>query len=288
MTLGKALQWATNTFSTHDIDESHIEARVLLGYVLKLSSAEIYTQIDQSLSQSQLKSFKQLVNRRLRREPTAYIINNKEFYGIDFYVDQRVLIPRPETELLVEEAVHFVNDRENNPAYPDSPVIIADIGTGCGAVAVSLAILLPDINVIATDISRPALEVAQYNSQHHQVEKQITFLHGNLLDTLSKPVDLIVANLPYIASSDLANLTPEIREFEPLIATDGGDRGIDYIHQLLAQVKDKVRNNGCLLMEIGQGQEEQLYPIIDKYVPGAQIELVQDLARINRVIKVNF
>ncbi len=287
MTLGQALQWAIHAFNQNNIDDSRLEARIILGYVLNLSHAEIFIQTDRCLSQSQFDSFQQLVNRRINREPTAYITNNKEFYGFNFYVDRHVLIPRPETELLVEQAIVYVNQRQSAPCYTGAPIIIADIGTGCGAIAVSLALILSNISIIATDISESALEVASINSHIHKVNQHIMFLQGNLLEPIIEPVDLIIANLPYIRTSELSGLAPEITGFEPLIATDGGYTGLDYISQLLAQAGNKVNHQGLLLIEIGNGQEHQLFPIIEKHFPDKEIQLLPDLNGINRVISIH-
>jgi len=288
MTLSQALQWAIHAFNNHGINDSHLEARVLLGHVLKLSHAEILTQSNLDLDQSQFDDFQELVNRRLRREPTAYIINNKEFYGFDFYVDSSVLIPRPETELLVEQAIDFVSERVNDPTYSGEKVIVADIGTGCGAIAITLALTLPNISIIATDISDAALKVALRNSRYHKVNKRITFLKGNLLEHLIEPVDLIVANLPYIKTSELESLPSEIANFEPIIATDGGNTGLDYICQLLGEAGDKIRRQGRLLLEIGHRQERQLFCIINERFPAKRFLLIPDLNGINRVIKIDF
>jgi release factor glutamine methyltransferase len=208
MTLTQALQQSACTLSVNGIEDSYIEARVLLGHITKLSPVQIYTQTEQTLSREQERDLSKLIERRLRREPTAYIVNRREFYGIDFYIDSRALIPRPETELLVDTALEFSKN-----TCPPSPPLIADIGTGCGAIAISLALNLPQSKIYATDISHSALEVARLNCEHHKVTRQVTLLQGNLLEPVPEPVDLIVANLPYVRSSELENLSPEITGF---------------------------------------------------------------------------
>ena len=287
MILGQALQQAATTFSLHNIEDSLLEARVLLGYILKLSPVEIHIQSDLTLSQGQIDSFQRLIRRRLHREPTAYIINHKEFYGIDFYIDQRVLIPRPETELLVEVALEYIRCR-NNQANPAKTTTIADIGTGCGAIAISLAKNLPDVKIYATDISDSALEVARLNSRCNQITERITFLRGNLLEPLPEPVDLIIANLPYIKCSELINLSPEITRFEPRIALNGGQDGLEKIYELLKGAKDKIHQKGSILLEIGEGQEHQVATLISDYIPKASFEFIPDLNDIKRVVKIDF
>jgi len=283
MTLTQALQQSAHILSVNGIEDSYIEARMLLGHITKLSPVQIYTQTEQTLSQKQERSLYELIGRRLRREPTAYIVNCREFYGIDFYVDSRVLIPRPETELLVDTALEFLK----NTCLP-SPLLIADIGTGCGAIAISLALNLPQSKIYATDISYSTLEVARLNCEHHKVTRQVTLLQGNLLEPVPEPVDLIVANLPYVRNSELENLSPEITRFEPRTAIDGGRNGLKYIRQLLEQTEEKTSPRGCLLLEIGQNQEKEVIHLIHSCLNKVSFTFISDLNGINRVVKISF
>jgi len=288
MTLERVLQQTARVFNLHGIEDSHLEARILLGHILKLSPAQLYTQPERTLSQEKIESLQQLIERRLCREPTAYIVKHKEFYGVDFYVDPRVLIPRPETELLVEKSFEFAKNRTNCLSSLKKPFLIADVGTGCGAIAISLALNLPQIEVYATDISPSALEVARLNCEYHNVMEQITFIQGNLLEPVPEPVDLIVANLAYIKSSELADLSPEITNFEPIVAIDGGRNGLDLIQQLLEQAEEKIHSRGCLLLEIGQNQGKAMVSLINHCLPKARFELIPDLSGIKRVVKIDF
>lgn len=283
MTLIQALQQSARTLSVNGIEDSHIEARVLLGHITKLSPVQIYTQTEQALSREQERALYELIERRLRREPTAYIVNRREFYSIDFYIDSRALIPRPETELLVDTALEFSKN-----TCPPSPPLIADIGTGCGAIAISLALNLPHSKIYATDISHSALEVARLNCEHHKVTRQVTLLQGDLLEPVPEPVDLIVANLPYVRSSELGNLSPEITGFEPRTAIDGGKNGLKCIRQLLEQTKEKINPQGCLLLEIGQNQEQEVTRLINRYLNKVSFTFIRDLNGINRVVKIDF
>jgi release factor glutamine methyltransferase len=284
MTLTQALQQSAHILSVNGIEDSYIEARMLLGHITKLSPVQIYTQTEQTLSQEQEGSLHELIERRLRREPTAYIVNHREFYGIDFYVDSRVLIPRPETELLVDTAVEFSKTSTHLP----NPLLIADIGTGCGAIAISLALNLPQSKIYATDVSYSALEVARLNCEHHKVTRQVTLLQGNLLEPVPEPVDLIVANLPYVRNSELENLSPEITRFEPRTAIDGGKNGLKCIRQLLEQAEEKTSPRGCLLLEIGQNQEKEVIHLIHSRLNKVSFGFISDLNGINRVIKIDF
>lgn len=288
MTLAQALQQTSRLFNINGIEDSHLEARILLGHMLNLSPTQIYTEPEQTLTEEHEKSLQQLIERRLRREPTAYIIKHKEFYGLDFYVDSRVLIPRPETELAVEEALKFAKDRTGYSSALGMPFLIADVGTGCGVIAISLALHLPQSKIFATDISTSALYVARLNCEYHNVTKQITLIQGHLLKPIPEPVDLIVANLPYINSSELVNLSPEIANFEPRVALDGGKGGLGQISQLLGQVEEKIKPKGCLILEIGQGQEKAIATLINRHLPKVSTEFIPDLNEIKRMVKLNF
>lgn len=286
MMLGSALQQTVSKLSTNDIEDAHLEARVLLSHVLKRSPVDIYTEPEYNLSQEQEQGLQQLVERRLQREPSAYLINHKEFYGSNFYVDHRVLIPRPETELLVEETLKFIHGNIINHIQSTKPLVIADIGTGCGNIAISLALNINNVKIYAVDISPSALEVAIINCKLHKATDRIILLQGNLLEPLPEAAHLMVANLPYITTSELAKLSPEIYYFEPMVALDGGGEGLDLINQLLKQVKQK--NHPChLLIEIGAGQEQLIATLIEKHLPHATFEFIPDSNGIKRVIKIN-
>jgi len=287
MTLGQVLQWAANTLNNQEIEDGNLEARILLGHLLQLTPVEIYTQSELPISQQQLFNYQQLIERRLQREPSSYITGNKEFFGIDFLVTRNVLIPRPETELLVEEALKIAKNRESLFKHLESPIRIADIGTGSGVIAISLALNLRHVKLYATDISSSALEVAILNSKHYNVAERITFLQGNLLAPLFEPVDLIIANLPYVKSSDMAGLNPEITHYEPMRALDGGKDGLDKIRQLIRGIKGNIRQQAILLLEIGVSQDEPVMELINHSFPNAAAELLQDANNINRVVKIN-
>jgi len=281
MTLSEALRSASNILSTAEIEDALVEAELLLCHILGVSKAQLYSQPERLLTAEEAGHLQQLVQRRLLREPTAYILERCEFYGFDFYLDRRVLIPRPETELLVEKAIEFVSPRLS----AESGFIIADIGTGCGAVAISLALSLPEVRIYATDISDSALQVASVNCQRHKVGGRVKLLQGDLLEPLPEPVDVIVTNLPYIRDCELQKLAPEITDYEPVIALSGGEDGLDKIRCLLHQAPGKIRPGGCLLLEVGQGQDEAVSSIINSHFPQAGVELIPDLSGINRVMK---
>jgi len=282
MILSEALQSTTQRLLRTRIDDASVEAELLLGHVLGISKTQLYTEPERALTSAETKHLRRLVQRRLDHEPTAYVLGHCEFYGIDFCIDCHTFIPRPETELLVEQAVEFAH----HIFQPGKQITIADVGTGCGAIAVNLALALPQAKIYATDISTSALRVAGMNCRRHGVNSQVELLQGNLLEPLPQPVDMIVANLPYIKDWEFRDLSPEIRKFEPTIALAGGEDGVDEIQQMLEQIPGKLNYGACFLLEIGQGQGEMVTSLIKSYFPQAIIELIRDLGGIERVVKV--
>jgi release factor glutamine methyltransferase len=280
--LREALQSATQTLSEAGIADASVEAELLLGHVLGVSKTQLYIEPERSLTSVETERLWYLVRRRLDHEPAAYILEHCEFYGIDFYIDYHTFIPRPETELLVEKAVELAQ----RISHRGKQITIADIGTGCGAIAISLALALPQAKIYATDISGSALQVAEENCRRHAVNGQVELLQGNLLEPLPQPVDMIVANLPYIRNCEFVDLSKEIRDYEPTMALAGGKDGLDKIQQILEQMPEKLSYGACFLLEIGQGQGGMVTSLIKSYFPQANIELISDLGGIERVVKV--
>ncbi|HEY4712244.1 MAG TPA: peptide chain release factor N(5)-glutamine methyltransferase [Dehalococcoidia bacterium] len=282
MILREALQSATQTLRRAGIADASVEAELLLGHVLGMSKTQLYTEPERSLTSAETEHLRHLVQCRLDHEPAAYILGHCEFYGIDFCIDCHTFIPRPETELLVEKTVELAR----RISHPGKQITIADIGTGCGAIAINLALALPQAKVYATDISASALQVAEMNCRRHGVNSQVELLQGNLLEPLPQPVDMIVANLPYIKDCEFKELSPEIRDYEPTTALAGGEDGLDKIQKILEQMPGKLSYEACFLLEIGQGQGEMVTSLIKSYFPQASIELISDLGGIERVVKV--
>jgi release factor glutamine methyltransferase len=253
-----------------------LESELLLRHVLEIDRVQLYQDLNRELSPQQEATFWHLIERRLSGEPTAYIIGHREFYGLDFYVDANVLIPRPETELLVEKALKLA---ENHPT-----ISIAEVGTGCGAIAISLALNLPQAKIYAIDISPAALKVALANCQKHGVVDRICLLRGDMLNPLPEPVDLIIANLPYVKKTELRQVSPA--GFEPLLALNGGPDGLEKIRQLCPHLSNKLRPKGCLLLEIGQGQGKTVTTLLKSLFPLAKIEITTDLSGIDRVVSL--
>ncbi len=281
MTLREALRQAEARIAGASIPDARLEAEILLMHALSLPRAELYARLGESLPPATDALFQGLVGRRLRREPAAYILGRAWFYGIELAVDPRVLIPRPETELLVETALTLVKERFGEA----QPCTLADVGTGSGAIAVALALNAPRARVWATDSSPGALGVARFNCHRHGVHDRVTLVAGDLLGPLRRPVDIIVANLPYVKDADLPGLAPEIREFEPRSALAGGADGLDLVRRLLAGAADHLRRRGAVLLEIGLGQGEAAVSAARAHLPGTAVDLVRDFAGIERVLR---
>ncbi len=270
------------------IDSARLDAEVLLRHVLEVEKAEFYLGFDVGLDETAEREFPKLLLRRARREPVAYITGHKEFWSLDFVVTPAVLIPRPETELLVELALAHATQRvpprpfvpPHPPLSPDNggegkgegardsrsdafayldgkpPLKILDLGTGSGAIAVSLAKELAVARVCAVDISAAAIEVARLNARRHGVEERMESFCGDLFEPVAEErqgFDLIVANPPYIRNGDLAGLAPEIREWEPIMALDGGVDGLLYYRRIIAAAGDYLKTGGTIFLELGEG-----------------------------------
>lgn len=279
LSVGEAARLGAQALARAGIEEAGLEAEVLLRHVLQVDRAHLYLAWATRLPSGAGSAFSALLERRLTREPLAYVIGHREFYGIDLCVDRRVLIPRPETELLVDSVLEWANHRRE-------PCRIADIAAGSGAIAIALALSLPEAVMLATDISEEALDVAETNCRRHGVEHRVHLFQGDLLAPLDGPVDLIVANLPYVKTADMRDIAPDIRFFEPALALDGGEEGLDMIMRLLLSAPAVLRSGGALFLEIGQGQGEAAMELAIRAFQDAVVSLAPDLAGIMRVLRI--
>jgi release factor glutamine methyltransferase len=270
--LAEALNSARAALTKNAIEDP-LEAELLLRHALEIDRTKLYLDLEKELSPEDEKAFEALIARRLNGEPAAYITGHREFYGRDFHVNPRTLIPRPESELLVETALRLDKERQLHT--------IADIGTGCGAIAITLAIEIPKARIYATDISPAALEVARINCQRHGVNS-ISLLQGDMLEPLPEPVDLIVANLPYV---ERAEITPG--NAEPAIALDGGVKGTEMTAKLCRQAKGRLSDDGTMLLEIGAGQAKAVSSLLHRLFPNGSIDIFNDLSGIERVVSLS-
>ncbi len=281
MNPGEAVRWLETSLDDAGLDDARIEAEALVMSALAANRASLYAAWrDDVVTAAQERSLSNLLERRLSREPLAYVVGHREFYGLDLLVDQRALIPRPETELLVDLALEAA--RGVNPA---GRVAIADVGAGCGAVAIALAHHLPHATVWAVDLSAAALQVAAANANRYGVAERVTLLHGDLLTPLPAPVDIIVSNPPYVPQDVLPRLAPEVLR-EPRQALDGGVKGLSVIERLLQQAPAHLAAPGALLLECSPEQANDVERMARHAFPSAEIEIAKDLAGRDRVLSV--
>ncbi|MBI4336729.1 MAG: peptide chain release factor N(5)-glutamine methyltransferase [Chloroflexi bacterium] len=281
-TLGEALAWARQRLAEAGIEEAGLEGEVLLRHALGLDRAELYANLGRAITAAQWARLRRLVRRRSSREPLAYILGRWEFYGLEFRVTPAVLVPRPETELLAEEALRWASRRFS----PATPLAIADVGTGSACIAVALAAGLPQAAIYATDTSPQALRVAWGNVQRHGLTGRVRCLMGDLLMPVPRPVDLIVANLPYVPEGEVPQLQPEIAQHEPCAALSGGPDGMVLLRRLLAQAPAWLRPRGALMLEMDPRQHRALEEHARGCFPGATVHMVRDLAALPRVLVV--
>jgi release factor glutamine methyltransferase len=255
-------------------DEAAIDAEVLARHVLGWDRAALIVRGREPAPAGFDDAFGALVQRREQREPVAMIVGHREFWGLEFEVTPDVLVPRPDTEFVVEAALELAGGRD---------VRIVDVGTGSGCIAISLAVELPSASVVAVDLSRPALEVARRNADRHGVRDRMTFVESNLLENVSGTADLIVSNPPYIANGDATTLPPEVVKYEPHLALFGGEDGLAAVRRLFDTAADHLAPGGHLVIEFGYAQESDVAALAAATGWHA-VEVRRDLAQIPRVI----
>lgn len=274
-------------------DAPQLEAEIILAHVLDCSRTDLFAHPERSLRPRELAAFLTLLDRRALGEPLPYLTGRVEFYGLEFTIDRRVLIPRPETETLVELALSHVAQlsalRPHSGQRPGDALgpVLVDVGTGSGCLAVTLAVHTPRAHIYAIDLSSEALAVARANAERHQVANRISFLNSDLLQDLSEPTDLIVANPPYIASEEWPTLPQEVREHEPRLALYGGPDGLDIIRRLLSEASTLLQPNGTILIEIGATQGPAALNLAHQTFPTAAVAIHPDLAGRDRVLCIN-
>lgn len=287
-TILKLLEWTTSYFKTHKIDSSRTTAEILLAHILQLNRIDLYLQYDQPVSGNELAHFKVLIKRRINREPAAYILGVKEFWTLDLVVTKDVLIPRPETECLVEAALLIFSENDDS-APGHEPKQILELGTGSGAITLALASQLPEDHFFASDFSVAALKVAKENTKKHNLDARISFFSGNLLTCLrdgAQPFDMIISNPPYIRTTVLKQLQPEIYRYEPLLALDGHEDGLFYIRQIICNAHNYLKQKGYLLLEIGYDQKKAVQGIIAGCGIYEDVSFTKDYGGHDRVVQM--
>jgi release factor glutamine methyltransferase len=285
--VGRAMLAVTRRLAESGSDTPQLDAMLLLGFVLGVNKTWLYAHPTWELTESEIVRYEELVRRRMGSEPVAYLIGVKSFYGLDIAVDRNVLIPRPETELLVDRVLDYLGSL----AGAGRRLSVADVGTGSGAIAVALAANMPELTVYAVDVSDSALAVAAQNIRRHGLGEQVHLLSGHLLEPLPTPVDAIVANLPYIATADIPVLPSQVRDYEPMLALDGGPDGLGVIAELLASLaspegRSKLQPGGRVYLEIGAGQGDAARTLVQDLLPDAEVAIVQDYAELDRLLIV--
>ncbi|RKU26261.1 peptide chain release factor N(5)-glutamine methyltransferase [Candidatus Poribacteria bacterium] len=273
------LEWTTAYFEKHNIPNPRLDAEVLLGHILEKSRLQLYLHFDMPVYQEHLNIFRELIKRRIALTPISYLINRKEFMSLDFYVDERVLIPRPETEFIVETILK---------TNPEQPQRILEIGTGSGVIATTLAVNNPEWEIIATDICQDALDVAEKNRDAHECTDRISLLHGDLFEPIQKldssNFNWIVCNPPYVMSCDNNGLSPDVREYEPHIALFAGEDGLSIIRRLISEAPTYLNPSGKLIFEIGDTQGNSVQELINEQPVYEESQIIKDYAGKDRVV----
>lgn len=278
MATKEILIWGTKELKKNNVSEPEKSAEFLLRQVLGWDKAKLIASSDYELSTKQETKFREFIERRKKHEPVWYITGKIEFYGLDLEVNQNVLIPRPETEFLVEEVLNAVGRKTN--------LKILELGTGSGAISLALTSKLKT-KIFASDISKEALVVAKKNANKLELEKYIEFRQGNLLEPWgSDKFDIIVANLPYIPQEDMRSLALDIHHWEPRLALDGGKEGLEIYEELLSQAKDYLNENAVMFFEIGIDQGDKLKKLVEKHFQNAKVKIIKDYGDIDRIVVI--
>lgn len=295
-TVSDVLKWTTQYFDSNNISESRLDAEVLLSHVLDLERLKLYLEFDRVLEKEELSAYKSLIKRRLDFIPVAYLVGQKEFMGLGFFINKHVLIPRPETELLVETVINkikegfpysFEEKTKKGKLVKESIPQIIDLGVGCGNIAVSIAKYVKKCKIYAIDVSQKCLEVAFHNSKTYKIEDKITFLLGSLFYSLEGynlkgKTDFIVSNPPYVKTTEFDSLPLEVKQ-EPYIALNGGQDGLDFYERIISQSLIYLKEEGYLILEIGDGQKEAVVDLMEKK-GFCSIQVVRDYSGIERII----
>jgi release factor glutamine methyltransferase len=279
LTIKNALDKSAEYLKKKDSNSPRLDAEILLAHVMKKKRLQLYLEFDRPLSDNEKNLYRECLKKRAEHEPVAYITGEKEFMSLSFKVTPDVLIPRPDTEMIVEESIRKIKEwKKQNPEKKPS---ILEIGTGSGAISISILHHFADLEITATDISESAIHIAEENAMRHNFANRIRFVHGDLFAGAKGPFDFIISNPPYIASGDINTLSPDIIRHEPHQALFSGKEGLDTIKRILSEGEKKLSPGGWILVEIGEGQYEKIKKIIDDR---KKIQIVEDFAGIIRVL----
>ena len=286
-TLGRLLEWTTKFLAEKEAESPRLDAEVLLAEARGCKRIELYTAWDVEADERVRTAFRELVRRRSEGEPVAYLVGRKEFYSLDFHVNEHVLIPRPETEFLVVRLLDLVKAAAASGSKAPE-VSIADIGTGSGVLAVCAAKHVPQSRVAAVDISEGALAVASYNAQQHGVAERVEFVQSDLFSAVpaERRFDFILSNPPYITTAEMEDLPATVRNFEPMAALHGGDDGLDVIRPLITQSAERLKPGGHLLFEISPMLRDAVSALVAGDSCWQPPKFIPDLAGLPRVVEL--
>lgn len=281
-TILKLLNGAIDYLTVKNIDSPRLSAELLLGYVLNLQRIDLYTQFDREVAKEKVNQLHTLVKRAAEGEPVAYLIGKTEFYSIEMEITSDCMIPRPETELLVDRAINFIKSREGKQQ-------VCDLCTGCGCIAIALAKSEPNVFITATDISVDALNTAAKNIQKQGLSDRIRLLCGDLLEPLIPQLDagkfdLIVCNPPYVSSGEYESLDKNVKEYEPKIALWAGSDGLDIYRRIAEKISDFLKADGSLILEIGYSQGQAVRELLEKTGYFDEINVEKDYHDNDRII----
>lgn len=280
-TAGEILQLGSDHLHKSGVDNPRLDMSLILAHVLGTDRLGLYTDLDRPLSAAELADARKMLARRARHEPIAYLFGRKEFFELDLEVNRATLIPRPETEHLVERAAEWLTATEAERPEP----LLADIGTGSGAIAIAGAVHCPRSRWIATDISPEALATARRNAERHGVGGRIEFRHGSLLEPIAEPLDAILSNPPYVPETDRPTLQPDVVDWEPSGALFSGPDGLDCIRRLVADAPAHLKPGGLLAMECGLGQTDAILALLAATGAFETCRAHADLAGIPRIVE---
>ncbi|MCA9073445.1 MAG: peptide chain release factor N(5)-glutamine methyltransferase [Planctomycetaceae bacterium] len=278
-TIRRVLEWTTGYLGEHGSESPRLEAEILLAHARGCPRIQLYTQFDEVLNEQVRGRMRELVTRRAHLEPVAYLVGHREFFSLDFEVTRDVLIPRPETEMLVMESLELLKDKS-------SPNVL-DLGTGSGCIAIAIAVHAKNTNVSATDLSEAALAVAKRNATAHEVADRVTFRQGDLFAPLSTDdiFDVIVSNPPYVATDDQSDLAPDVRQHEPHEALFSGGDGLDHIRRIVDGAPQHLKSGGTLLIEFSPEQAERIVDLVEQSGEFEPPKVLSDTSRQPRAVR---
>ena len=265
MTVLEGIQKSAEFLAKKGVESPRLQAELLLAHVLKLPRMKLYLNFERALSEPETDAFRELVKRRSQREPLQHIVGSTSFCGLEIAVNRNVLVPRPETELLAETGWSFLSTINSQNSQPSTAL---DFGTGSGCIAIALAAKCPGAKIVALDVSKDALDLAIENAKRNNVADRIEFSHGNSLEVLQTPppaaqFDLVISNPPYILTREIETLEPEVRDYDPRIALDGGPDGLDFYRRLAKEAAPVLKPDGKIMLEFGDGQGDAVRKIFE-------------------------